>query len=95
MNKPELIDKAIDSIGELIALEEQKIGLLKELASSLRIRKVFPEAFEEGMTVHLTERGFNRRTYHIVRSDCLECIISKQDYDLIQLSRANIKRRAS
>lgn len=95
MDKPELIDKAIDSIAELISLKEREIELLRELAASLRIRKIFPEAFEEGKNVHLTERGFSNRTYHIVRSDGLECKISKQDYDLIQLSRTRIQRRAS
>jgi len=50
MGEVEKLEKEIELLNNLHRLEEEKNVLLKQLSESLRIKRIWPEAFNGGMT---------------------------------------------
>ncbi len=92
----ETIDKAIDTAMQLIALEEKKLELLKQLATSLRIRKIMPEAFKSGTTARVEVRSLRgKRTFHIVLSSGEEQDITESEYTIIKGYKGVVAKRSA
>ena len=65
-----ILDQAIATNEELASLHDKKAALVRELGKSLRIMRVWPEAFAHGGGVSIKTRGHGRSAAHyLMRSD--------------------------
>ncbi len=90
------IEQAIEANAQLVELIHKQASLTAELGKSLRIMKVWPEAFKDGCSVSIntfwTGGCGNKRTasHSLVRSDGVSCKITAHDLDFI---RGNLNKK--